>query len=154
MALRSTTPACPHLGRTSLFIRFGDVPTWQAMALEDQLVVNVKIGRFVAWLIGTQRLGPTADYVVARRPPLGRVVSRSRPEFFASFNVTAAAVGFRITASKLQWTALLQACAVSGRRPGNPGVGTAKTATKGCWRPDTSDRRSSSRLGAAGRPKA
>ncbi len=29
-----------------------------------------------------------------------------------------------------------------------------KTATKGCWRPDTSDRRSSSRLGAAGRPEA
>ncbi len=104
-------------GGRAFFIRFGDVPTWEAMALEDQLGVNVKIGRFVAWLIGTQRLVPTADYVVAHRPLLGRVVSRSHPEFFASFTVTAAAVGFSVKARRLQWTALVQACAVSGRRP-------------------------------------
>jgi len=104
-------------GARAFFIRFGDVPTWEAMALEDQLGVNVKIGRFVAWLIGTQRLVPTADYVVAHRPLLGRVVSRSHPEFFASFTVTAVAVGFSVKARRLQWTALVQACAVSGRRP-------------------------------------
>ncbi len=104
-------------GARAFFARFGDIASWEAMELEDQLAVNVKIGRFVAWLIGTQRLVPTADYVVARRPLLGRVVARSHPEFFDGFLVTAAAVGFGVNATRLQWTALVQACAVSGRRP-------------------------------------
>ena len=104
-------------GARSFFIRFGDIATWQAMALEDQLNVNVKISRFVGWLIGTQRLVATADYVVARRPLLSRVLARSHAEFFASFNATATAVGFSLNAARLQWTALAQTCAVSGRPP-------------------------------------
>lgn len=104
-------------GARSFFIRFGDITAWQTMTLEDQLNVNVKISRFVGWLIGTQRLVPTADYVVAHRPLLGRVVARSHAEFFASFHVTTGAVGFSLNAARLQWTALAQACAVSGRPP-------------------------------------
>jgi len=104
-------------GARAFFTRFGDIPAWEAMALEDQLAVNVKISRFVGWLIGTQQLVPTADYVVAHRPLLGRVVARCHAAFFDNFLVTAAAVGFSVKATRLQWTALVQACAVSGRRP-------------------------------------
>lgn len=66
------------------------------MALEDQLAVKVKISRFVGWLIGSQRLVPTADYVVAHRPLLGRVVARCHAGFFENLPVTAAAVGFSV----------------------------------------------------------
>jgi site-specific recombinase XerD len=104
-------------GARAFFIRFGDVNTWENMELDDQLAVNVKIGRFVGWMIGTQQLVPTADYVVAHRPLLGRIVARSHAQFFTTFQVTAAAVGFSEKACRLQWTALVQACAVSGRRP-------------------------------------
>jgi len=104
-------------GARAFFIRVGDIAAWEAMALEDQLAVNVKISRFVGWLIGTQQLVATADYVVAHRPLLGRVVARCHAEFFDNFLVTAAAVGFSVKAARLQWTALVQACAVSGRCP-------------------------------------
>lgn len=104
-------------GARAFFIRFGDIATWETMSLDAQLGVNVKISRFVGWLIGTQQLVPSPDYVVAHRPLLGRVVARSHAEFFAEFRLTAAAVGFSDNSSRLQWSALAQACALSGRRP-------------------------------------
>ncbi|MGH3238126.1 MAG: hypothetical protein ACRDOH_33680, partial [Streptosporangiaceae bacterium] len=52
-------------GARAFFIRFGDIATWETMSLDAQLGVNVKISRFVGWLIGTQQLVPSPDYVVA-----------------------------------------------------------------------------------------
>jgi integrase len=106
-------------GARAFYIRFGDVATWEAMPLESQLDVNVKIGRFVVWLIATQRLVASADYVVAHRPLLGRVMARNHAEFFTKFQATVSTLGFGANAAGLQWTALTQVCAVSGRRPGD-----------------------------------
>ncbi|HEY2215561.1 MAG TPA: hypothetical protein VGH31_10925, partial [Acidimicrobiales bacterium] len=104
-------------GARAFYVRFGDAATWEAMTLQDQLDVNVKIGRFVGWLISNQHLIASSDYVIARRPLLGRIMARSHAEFFAHFQSTAALVGFSAKAASLQWTALSQACAVSGRPP-------------------------------------
>jgi integrase len=104
-------------GARAFYVRFGDIGTWEAVALQEQLDVNVKIGRFVGWLISNQHLIASPEYVIARRPLLGRIMARSHAEFFADFQSTAALVGFSAKAAALQWTALSQACAVSGRPP-------------------------------------
>ena len=119
-ALRSAGLRADHAdvwGARAFYARFGDVASWSALPLAEQKAVNVKIGRFVVWLIATQRLVPTADYIVAQRPLLGRVVARSHPEFFYTFGETASAVGFSPAVILMQWRALAQACAVIGRRP-------------------------------------
>jgi integrase len=102
-------------GAKAFYVRFGTIEVWEAMPLEEQLNINVKIGRFVSWLIATQRLVASAEYVVAHRPLLGRVVARQHAEFFAKFQVTASSLGFSVNAARAQWTTLAQACAVIGK---------------------------------------
>lgn len=104
-------------GGRAFCARFGDGAAWHRLCLEEQLALNVKIQRFVAWMIATGRLVPSADYVVARRPLLGRVLVRQHAAFFATLEATAAALGFGPASRQRQWAALAQACAVSGLAP-------------------------------------
>jgi hypothetical protein len=104
-------------GGRAFFAKFSDVQGWHALDLGQQLEVNVKISRFVVWLIATQHLVPTAEYVVAHRPLLGRVMRRAGPEFYVAFEATAGALGFNATVVAKQWAALAQVAAVVGKRP-------------------------------------
>jgi hypothetical protein len=54
-------------GARAFCARFGDGSGWHALSLEQQLALNPKILRFVAWAIATHRVGPTAAYLIARR---------------------------------------------------------------------------------------
>ncbi len=104
-------------GGRAFCARFGDGTAWQHLSLEEQLALNVKIQRFAAWMIATCRLMPSAEYVVARRPLLGRVLVRQHAAFFAQLELTATALGFGWASRQRQWAALAQACAVRGLAP-------------------------------------
>jgi integrase len=99
---------CGHVGEPQAF---ADLP------LPEQLAVNNAVHWFVAWLIATRRLRPSADYLVARRPRLGISLSRHWPVFHALFMNTAATLGFPINTCQAQWAALGQICALTGRAP-------------------------------------
>lgn len=99
---------CVHVGEPQAF---ADLP------LPEQLAVNNAVHRFVAWLIATHRLRPSADYLVARRPRLGISLSRHWPVFHVLFMNTAATLGFPIKTCQAQWSALGQICALTGRAP-------------------------------------
>ena len=68
--------------------------------------MNPAVHRFVAWLIATRRLRPSADYLVIRRPRLGIILSRHWPVFHALFMNTAATLVFPIKTTQAQWAAL------------------------------------------------
>ncbi|MHB8330221.1 MAG: tyrosine-type recombinase/integrase [Acidimicrobiales bacterium] len=104
-------------GARAFFSYFGSVDGWHTLTLKEQLAVNVKIGRFVAWMITSQRLVPTAEYVIAHRPLLGRVMQRTEAEFFSKFQTTARTLGFNAKVIMRQWGALAQVAAVCGKRP-------------------------------------
>ena len=44
--------------------RVGSPETWLALSLEEQRALHRRIRTFVGWLIVTQRLAVTADYLV------------------------------------------------------------------------------------------
>ncbi len=104
-------------GARAFCARFGSADGWNAASLDQQLAENVKVHRFVSWLVATRRLRPTADYLVARRVHLGDIVARHYPAFFASFEATALELGFGIASVRRQWFALTQACALHGLPP-------------------------------------
>jgi integrase len=104
-------------GGTAFFAKFANTEGWHALSLDEQLSVNVKIGRFVVWMISTQRLVPAPEYVVAHRPLLGRVMRRAEADFYALFQATARALGFNPAVISQQWSSLAQVAAVAGKRP-------------------------------------
>ncbi|MGH2791177.1 MAG: tyrosine-type recombinase/integrase [Actinomycetota bacterium] len=97
--------------------RFGSPQGFAAVSLEDQLDVPRHALRFIDWLIATQQLVVTADYVMARRPKLGLLYNRFHADFHAAFVSGAAELGFEGQSADRQWTALAQACAVTGAAP-------------------------------------
>jgi hypothetical protein len=104
-------------GGRAFFAKFGNADGWHALGLDGQLSVNVKIGRFVVWMIATQRLVPTPEYVVAHRPLLGRVTRRAQADFYMLFQATAHTLGFDAAVVSQQWASLSQVAAVAGKRP-------------------------------------
>lgn len=104
-------------GSRAFCARFGDGEGWQALELADQVGLNVKIRRFVSWLIATRRLRPSAAYLLLRRAHLGDIVARHHPALFARFEATAAEIGFGPAAIARQWCALTHVCALEGVAP-------------------------------------
>jgi integrase len=104
-------------GARAFLARFGDPEGWNGLTLRNQLAVNVKIQRFVAWLIATRRLRPSANYLVARRLHLGDIVARHHPAFFAKFTAIAAELGFEEATIRRQWLALTHVCALFALAP-------------------------------------
>jgi integrase len=104
-------------GGRSFFARFGSIEAWQQAPLERQLALNVKLHRFIAWLLATHRAAAPAAYLIARRPQFGRVVAAHHPVFFAEFCATATALGFPRHAVAHQWAVLCQVCAVHAVPP-------------------------------------
>ncbi|MGH2499899.1 MAG: tyrosine-type recombinase/integrase, partial [Candidatus Limnocylindria bacterium] len=104
-------------GARSFFARFGSIDGWRQAPLERKMAVNVKVHRFIVWLMATQQVEVPADYLVARRPQPGRIVARQHAEFFATFRSTATALGFKPDLVDKQWAALCQACAIHACGP-------------------------------------
>jgi integrase len=105
-------------GARAFCARFGTGAGWQALSLDEQLALNPKILRFVAWAIATHRLCPTAAYLVARRTHQGDLLARLDPVAHATFLATAAEIGYSPHAAHLQWSALALVCALVGVSPG------------------------------------
>jgi site-specific recombinase XerD len=104
-------------GARAFCARFGDGTGWHALSLKQQLALNPKILRFVAWAIATHRLRPTAVYLVARRAHQGDLLARLHPLTHATFMATAAEIGYSTHAAELQWSALGLVCALAGLDP-------------------------------------
>ena len=113
--MRVTT--CELWGARAFYARFGGAAGWAALPLPDQLRANPKVHRFVAWLALTQRLRPSAAYLVAYRPKLTRMATWHDPAFAAAFEQTAALLGYAPAAIARQWAALLLLCARAGVAP-------------------------------------
>jgi len=104
-------------GARAFCARVGAPEAWNRLPLAQQLACNVKVHRFVAWLAATRRLRLSADYLAARRPRLGEVLTRHDPVFQAEFEATATALGFGPAAAARQWAALAQLCVLHGLAP-------------------------------------
>lgn len=104
-------------GGRAFCARFGDGEGWLALDVGEQLALNVKIRRFVTWLIATRRLRPSAAYLLGRRVHLADIVARHHPDFFARFRASAAGIGFGPAAIDRQWRALVHVCALEGVAP-------------------------------------
>jgi site-specific recombinase XerD len=104
-------------GARWFLVRVGEPQAFADLPLSQQLSVNNAVHRFIAWLIATRRLRPSADYLVVRRPRLGVSLSRKWPVFHALFMNTAATLGFPVKAAQVQWATLAQICALTGLAP-------------------------------------
>jgi len=102
----------------AFFARFGDTMGWQQASLTDQLAAESSCGRFVAWLILTSRLRPSADYLLACRGHLAFLGDHVHPQLSAEFALTAEQLGFATNIARRQWSALLQITTLTGVAPG------------------------------------
>lgn len=111
--------------------RFGSPQGFAAASLEDELDVPRHALRFIDWLIATQRLVVSTDYVMARKPKLGLLFKRFHGDFHATFLIGATELGFVPSTSDRQWVTLAQTCAVTGAAPERISV---EELTAGCNR--------------------
>lgn len=95
----------------SFFVNIG-VPAWEAMSLAEQLAVPQKYRRVVSWLLASQRMRPTAAYIVVARPWVGAIGRYVHGDFYARFHEVAAEVGFDQRSTDLQWAALMKVAAL------------------------------------------
>jgi site-specific recombinase XerD len=98
-------------------IRFGGPDGFAAAPLHAQLAIPRTARRFIDWLITGGRLHPGADYLLARQPQIGQLLSRTHPEFHQRFLAVAAELGFAGQMPQRQWTALAYLAAIAGRAP-------------------------------------
>ncbi|MFH5227329.1 tyrosine-type recombinase/integrase [Antrihabitans spumae] len=96
---------------------FADPAGWQQAPLAVQLAAQDSCGRFVAWLIVTAQLAPSADYLLACRGHLAAIGDLVHPQLSAEFAFTADALGVPATIARRQWSALLLIAAVCTSSP-------------------------------------
>lgn len=97
--------------------RVGAPGDWAELSLEAQCALPLRIRHFVTWLIATQRLTATADYLVAGRPFIGDVARRHHPVFAHTFLDAAGSLGFARATAMTQWSNVAKAAALVGVRP-------------------------------------
>jgi integrase len=97
--------------------RVGTPSDWAELSREAQCALPLRIRHFVTWLIVTQRVKPSADYLVAGRPFVGDVAMRHHPVFANAFLDTAASLGFARSTAMSQWSDIAKAAAVCQTRP-------------------------------------
>jgi integrase len=97
--------------------RVGSPEAWAALSLEAQCALHLRIRHFVTWLLVTQRVATTADYVVVGKPFLGDVALRHHPEFANAFVDTAVSLGFKRSTAMTQWSDLAKLAALHRIRP-------------------------------------
>src|SRR6476659_228011 len=70
-------------GARWFLVHVGEPHAFTDLSLQQQLSVNSAVHRFVAWLIATRRLRPSADYLMVRRPGLALACRRTWRGFLA-----------------------------------------------------------------------
>jgi integrase len=113
------TPADTHnIGAArSCCRRFGGLAGLSAATAEDQLTVPKAARQFIDWLVVSRRLTVHADYLMLRKPQLGRLFARAHPGWHAAFRHVAAELGFAAQTIDQQWVVLSQICAVTRAAP-------------------------------------
>ena len=127
----------------AFYTRFGDTAGWQQAGLAEQLDAQSSCGRFVAWLILTSRLRPSADYLLGCRGHLAYLGDHVHPQLSAEFAITAEQLGFSPVIARRQWSALLQITALTATAPTRVTTEQISTAL-------TEFRRAADRLGKPG----
>jgi site-specific recombinase XerD len=97
--------------------RVGSPEAWAALPLEAQCALHLRIRHFVTWLLVTQRVAASADYVVVGRPFLGDVALRHHPEFANAFLDTSVSLGFKRSTAMYQWSDVAKLAALHRVRP-------------------------------------
>ncbi len=86
----------------SFFVHVG-IGLWEQLSLTEQLAVPMKYRRVVSWLLASQRMKPTAAYMVVGRPRVGAIGRYVHPAFCARFTAIADELGFDRRSANLQW---------------------------------------------------
>ncbi len=97
--------------------RVGGPQDWAGLSLAEQCALPLRIRHFVTWLIVTQRVAASADYLVAGRPFVGDVALRHHPEFANAFLDTATSLGFARATAMSQWSDIAKVAALCQARP-------------------------------------
>jgi hypothetical protein len=97
--------------------RVGSPQDWAALSLRAQCALHLRIRHFVTWLLVTQRVAASADYVVVGRPFLGDVALRHHPVFASAFLDTAVSLGFKRSTAMAQWSDVAKLGALHRVRP-------------------------------------
>ncbi len=97
--------------------RVGSPEDWAALSLREQCALHLRVRHFVTWLLVTQRVAASADYVVVGRPFLGDVALRHHPVFANGFLDTAVSLGFKRGTAMAQWSDLAKLAALHRVRP-------------------------------------
>ncbi len=97
--------------------RVGSPQDWAALSLQAQCALHLRIRHFVTWLLVTQRVAASADYVVVGRPFLGDVALRHHPVFASAFLDTAVSLGFKRSTAMAQWSDVAKLGALHRVRP-------------------------------------
>ena len=97
--------------------QFAEPPGWEQASLAEQLTAHRRCGRFVVWLIVTNRLVPTAEYLLGCRGYFAFAGDLVHPQLSAEFACTAEGLGFSAVMGRRQWSALLQVAALTRTPP-------------------------------------
>ena len=97
--------------------RVGSPQEWATLSLQAQCDLPLRIRHFVSWLIVTQRVVTSAEYVVVGRPFLGDVALRHHPAFGHAFLDTAISLGFARATALAQWSDVAKLAGLFQVRP-------------------------------------
>ncbi|MEP6697466.1 MAG: site-specific integrase [Pseudonocardiales bacterium] len=97
--------------------RVGSPEAWAELSLQAKCKLHLRIRHFVSWLIVTQRVATSADYIVVGRPFLGDVALRHFPEFGNAFMDAAVSFGFARATAMAQWSDVAKLAGLYRARP-------------------------------------
>lgn len=97
--------------------RVGSPEQWSELSVEEQCALHGKLRTFVGWLIVTQRLKATADYLVLSGTQFGRIAAPHHPRTFVRVRETSRELGYSRIVAEDQWTALVSVAALAQVAP-------------------------------------
>lgn len=125
----STIPT--HLWPAKAFCaQVGGIDGWLCLSLEEQCGLDRRIRSFVNWLAVASRLRPSADYVVAAVPQLGRIAARYHPATYALVTETSRELGYSAGVGVDQWSLFARLMVLSGSPPDVVGLGALEVARR------------------------
>jgi integrase len=87
--------------------RVGSPEEWLVLSLEEQCGLHERIRTFVGWLVATQRLKATPDYLIASGTQLGRIAAPHHPGTVALLSEASTQLGYSPRRAEDQWAALV-----------------------------------------------
>lgn len=102
--------------------QIGAPENWRTLTLDEQLGFAPPIRAFVSWLIVTQRLAATADYLAGTTNRIGELGAWHHPQIRRLIVDTAAGLGYRSkTMEARHWNTLVRAAALFAIPPASVG---------------------------------